>query len=136
MKILDKKLFRGMWRARGQALAVSMVVLCGSASYICVASSHRNLVLTRDTYYAQERFADFEIHLERAPMRSVFKLENIPGVRQARGRIVKDVNLDIEYVDEPRVGRIISMPEAPRGRCSMTYTSRRAGTSTRASRSR
>ena len=111
MSVLNKKLFRGIWRARGQAIAVAMVVLCGAASYICMASAHRNLLLTRDTYYSEYRFADFEIHLERAPLRSVFKLENISGVRQARARIVKDVNVDIEGEDEPRIGRIVSMPE-------------------------
>lgn len=110
MKVLNKKLLRGIWRSRGQAVAVAVIVLCGAASYICMASAHRNLLLTRDTYYSQYRFADFEIHLERAPLRSVFKLENLPGVRQARGRIVKDVNVDIEGVDEPRIGRLISMP--------------------------
>jgi putative ABC transport system permease protein len=111
MKVLDKKLFRGIWRQRGQALAVAAVVLCGTASYICVASAHRNLLLTRDTYYSQYRFADFEIHLERAPLTSAFKLEAIPGVRQVRARIVKEVNLDIEGQDEPRIGRIVSMPD-------------------------
>lgn len=114
MKVLNKKLIRGIWRSRGQAFAVAMVVMCGAASYICMASAHRNLLLTRDTYYSQYRFADFEIHLERAPRRTVFKLENFPGVRQARPRIVKDVNLDIEGVEEPRVGRLISMPERRR----------------------
>ncbi len=87
-----------------------MVVLCGSASYICVASAHRNLVLTRDTYYSKYRLADFEIHLERAPLRAATKLETIPGVRRTRGRIVKDVNLDIEGVEESRFGRLVAMP--------------------------
>ena len=76
MKALDKKLLRGMWRSRGQALAVAIVILCGSASYICVASAHRNLLLTRDTYYAKYRLADFEILLERAPLRAASKLLN------------------------------------------------------------
>ncbi|MCP4644953.1 MAG: ABC transporter permease, partial [bacterium] len=114
MRVLDKKLFRGIWRSRGQAFAVAMVVLCGSASYICVASAHRNLMLTRDTYYTQYRFADFEIHLERAPLRTLYRLETLPGVRQVRGRIVKEVNVDIEGVDEPRIGRIIAMPDLQR----------------------
>ena len=112
MKVLTKKLARDMYKSWGQALAVAAVVFCGVASYVSVASAHRNLLLTRDTYYAQYRLADFFILLERAPRTAVFKLEAIPGVREARGRIVKDVNLDVEGFDESRIGRIISMPEA------------------------
>lgn len=110
MRVLHKKLLRSIRRSWAQSLAVTMVVLCGIASYICVYSAYLNLGLTRDTYYIQNRFADFEIYLDRAPYSAVFKIEEIPGVRQARARIVRDVNVDIGGVDEPRVGRLISMP--------------------------
>ncbi|MCC6696114.1 MAG: FtsX-like permease family protein [Candidatus Hydrogenedentes bacterium] len=110
MRVLDKKLLRTLWWSRGQSLAVAAVVLCGTACYIAIASAHSNLELTRSTYYAHYRFADFEIMLERAPLTSVFRLESLPGVRQVRGRIVEDVNVDLEGADEPRIGRIVSMP--------------------------
>ncbi len=106
MKPLTKKLFRTIMKTRGQSLAVAAVVLCGTACFICLVSVHRNLLLTRDTYYAQYRFADFEIMLERAPNTTLFKLENIPGVRQVRGRIVEEVNLDLPG----RTGRLVSLP--------------------------
>ena len=99
-----------MFRSWGQSLGVVMVVLCGIAAYICVFSAYLNLSLTRDTYYAQNRFADFEIRVDRAPETAVFKLERLPGVRKVRKRIVRDVNVDIAGVEEPRVGRLISMP--------------------------
>jgi putative ABC transport system permease protein len=105
-----KKLFRTMYQSWPQSLGVIMVVLCGIAAYICVYSAYLNLSLTRDTYYAQNRFADFEIMVDRAPETAVFKLENLPGVRQVRKRIVEDVNVDIDGIDEPRIGRLISMP--------------------------
>lgn len=110
MRILHKKLLRTMLKSWGQTLAVIAVVLCGIASYICVYSAYLNLTLTRDTYYAQNRLADFEIMLERAPITTVFRVQEISGVRQARGRIVRDVTVDLEDVDEPRIGRLISMP--------------------------
>jgi putative ABC transport system permease protein len=93
-----------------QSLGVVAVVMCGIAAYICVYSAYLNLSLTRDTYYAQNRFADFEILVDRAPETAVFKLEAIPGVRQVRKRIVEEVNVDIPGIDEPRIGRLISMP--------------------------
>ncbi len=105
-----KKLVRSMLLAWPQSLGVVAVVMCGIAAYICVYSAYLNLSLTRDTYYAQNRFADFEILVDRAPETAVFKLEAIPGVRQVRKRIVEEVNVDIPGIDEPRIGRLISMP--------------------------
>ncbi len=114
MKTLTRKLMRDIGGAKGQSLAVMAVVMCGIACYVTIASAHRNLLLTRDTYYAKYRLADFFISLERAPANAVFRIEAIPGVREARGRIVKDVNLDIAGFEESRVGRLISMPDRER----------------------
>ncbi|MBP8128440.1 MAG: FtsX-like permease family protein [Candidatus Hydrogenedentes bacterium] len=111
MRILHRKLLRTLLKTPGQSLAVVMVVLCGTACYICIASAYRNLLLTRDTYYAQHRFADFEIHLERAPVTATAKLSAITGVRRVRGRIVQDVKVDVPGERESRIGRLISMPD-------------------------
>lgn len=111
MRVLNKKLFRTLMKSPGQSAAVMLVVLCGTACYICVASAYRNLELTKDTYYAAYRFADFEIHLERAPEAAVRRVEELAGVRQARGRIVKEVNVDIAGQEDPRIARIVSMPD-------------------------
>lgn len=112
MKVLHRKLARDLWRMRGQALAVALVVLSGTASYITVASAYRNLLLTRDTYYDQYRFADFFIKIERAPLSAVERLAALPNVRRAEGRIVQDVTVDAGG-DDPRTGRISSLPDRP-----------------------
>lgn len=111
MRVMNRKLVRDLLRAKGQAAAVITVVLFGVATFITMATAHRNLLLTRDTYYSEYRFADFNLMLERAPMTAVHRIEALPGVRRARGRIVKDVNLDLAGIDEPRIGRVISMPD-------------------------
>ncbi|MCH7959646.1 MAG: ABC transporter permease [Candidatus Hydrogenedentes bacterium] len=115
MRVLTKKMFRTMVKTRGQTLAVCAVVLCGTACYICLASLYRDLTLTRDTYYAQNNFADFEIMLERAPVTALLKLESLPGVRKVRGRIVEEVKVDLPGVEETRTGRVVSMPEYSSG---------------------
>lgn len=112
--VLHKKLLRNMRRQWAQTLAVVAVVACGIAAYICVYSAYLNLGLTRDTYYAQNRLADFEIMVERVPETALYKLATMDGVRKVRGRIVEDVNVDIDDVDEPRIGRMISMPNPRR----------------------
>ncbi len=114
MRILDKKLLRGIARSKGQALAATMVILCGAASYICMASAHRDLKDTRDAYYKTCRFADFTIHLERAPMTAMTRLYDIPGVREVRGRIVEDAKIFVKGTDESKIGRIVSMPDLRR----------------------
>ncbi len=111
---LNKRLIRHMIHIWGQALAIMAVVLLGTASYISMSSAHKNLLLSRDVYYQQYDFADFFISLERAPASMVYRLEDIPGVRAVRGRIVKDALVDIPGVDEPRNIRMISMPERNR----------------------
>ncbi|MFO7898425.1 MAG: FtsX-like permease family protein [Planctomycetota bacterium] len=114
MKVLDRKLVRDLGGSWGQSLAVAAVILCGVASFVCVLSAHRSLRLTRDTYYERYRFADFWIRLEKAPRQAVDKVEAIPGVAAAQGRIVEDVNLDVAGDPEPATGRVISLP-AERG---------------------
>lgn len=110
MSPLHRKLLRTLLQNWGQTLAVIAVVGCGIACYVCIHSAYLNLTLTRDTYYSQNRLADFEVMLERAPESAVFEVEAMPGVRRARARIVKDVSVDVEGTDEPRSGRLISMP--------------------------
>ncbi len=113
MNVLHKKLFRYLFTSWGQALAIAAVITCGTATYISLASAHRNLVLTRDTYYEKYRLADFFMMFEQAPMTAVFKIEALDSVHEARGRIVKDVSLDVPGEEEPRTGRIVSMPDNP-----------------------
>lgn len=110
MGALHKKLLRAIREGWGQSLAVAMVVGSGIANYICLNTAYLDLTRTRDNYYVSERLADFELVLERAPSASKFRLEDLPGVRQVRGRIIGEGNLDIEGVVEPRSGRIVSMP--------------------------
>ena len=111
MRALTKKMLRTMLRNRSQILAVIAVVTSGTACYILLASLHKNLELTRDTYYAQNRFADFEIQVERAPKSALYKLQEIPGVRQVRGRITEEVKLDIDGETEARIGKMVSVPD-------------------------
>jgi len=110
---LHKKLFRTFIEQWGQSLAVIMVIASGTANFICLNSAHSDLSLTRDTYYQKYRLADFEMIVERAPESTAFKLEEIPGVRQVRGRVIGEAKVDIEGVEEPRAGRIVSMPASP-----------------------
>jgi len=107
---LRTKLWRDVWSHKGQFLAAAVVVACGIAVFVSLFSVYRNLRLSRDSYYRRFRFADFFIELERAPIQAVQRVNQIPGVLGARGRIVKDVPLELDGNEGSVVGRFISMP--------------------------
>lgn len=111
IKALDKKLFRELWKTKGQVLAVSAVITCGIAVYISFLSAFLNLELTRDSYYINYRFHDFSISVEKAPLNSIFKIQSIAGVKSALGRISKEVTISLKNKDALKTGRILSLPK-------------------------
>lgn len=115
MSVLNKKLWRDLWQSKGQVLAVTAVIACGIAVYVAFLSSYRNLVLSRDSYYSAYRFHDFSIQMEKAPETAVFKIKELAGVRNARGRIVKDVPLTVTNQGENKIARLISLPLMSQG---------------------
>ena len=113
IKALDRKLLRDLLRMRGQVLAIVLIVACGIATLVTMMSTHGSLQLTQATYYDQYRFADVFVQLKRAPESVAVRFEQIPGVGAVQTRVVKDVTLSVEGLEEPATGRMISIPERP-----------------------
>ena len=111
MNSLDRKLFRDLWHARGQVIAIALVVACGIASFVMARSAYTSITLTQNTYYNQYHFGQVFASLKRAPEPLKVQIANIPGVAQTQTRIVVDVTLDIPNLPEPGTGRLISIPE-------------------------
>lgn len=111
MRALDRKLWRDLWHLRGQMIAIAAVVACGVGIFICNRSAYRSLLLTREAYYAEFRFADVFAPLKRAPDALAAHLAAIPGVVAAQTRIVFEVTLDVPGLAEPAAARIQSIPE-------------------------
>ena len=111
MNTLDRKLFRDLWHARGQVIAIALVVTCGIASFVMARSSYTSMTLTQETYYNQYHFAQVFLSLKRAPETLRLQIAEIPGVAQSQTRIVVDVTLDVPDLPEPATGRLISIPE-------------------------
>jgi len=114
MGTLDRKLLRNLRSMRSQIAAIVLIVACGVAAFVTVLTAYRGLKSTRDTYYARYRMADLFAPVKRAPRAVLADLERIPGVRRAEGRIVFDVTLDLEGLDQPASGRVISVPDRRR----------------------
>jgi putative ABC transport system permease protein len=111
MSALDRKLLRDMLQMKTQLTAIGLVIGCGVAVFVMALSTLDSLRRSQATYYERYRFAQVFSHLKRAPVSLAERLAEIPGVSQAQTRIVADVTLDIPLLEEPAVGRLISIPD-------------------------
>ncbi|MFQ5971739.1 MAG: ABC transporter permease [Alphaproteobacteria bacterium] len=132
MGALNRKLLRDLWRLRGQVLATALVIGCGVALFVMSQGVIDSLEETRTAYYERYRFADVFASAKRAPERLVRRIARIPGVRAVETRIVEDVTMDVRRVEEPVVGRLVSIPE--RGRPALNDLVIRQGRSVRRER--
>lgn len=114
MLALNRKLFRDLWRIKGQAIAISMVIAVGVLMFIMYLSAFDSLQLTRSAYYERQRFAHVFASLKRAPLSLRSRIASIPGVSAAEIRVVVDVTLDVEGLAEPATGRLVSIPDRQR----------------------
>ncbi|MBW7851348.1 MAG: FtsX-like permease family protein [Rhodospirillales bacterium] len=114
MRALDRKLYRTLWQIKGQVFAVAVVVACGVAVFIMALTALRALQDSRDAFYDAGRFADVFAHLKRAPDAVARRIAEIPGVQVAETRILADAALDVPGLEEPAIGRMVSLPPAGR----------------------
>ncbi|MDA0833253.1 MAG: FtsX-like permease family protein [Planctomycetota bacterium] len=111
MNALDRKLIRDMRHMTGQTIAIAAVIACGVATYVMALTVLGSLSLTRETYYDRYGFAHIFAQVKRAPKTLESRLAEIPGVAQVETRTVFDVTLNVEGLEEPAIGRLISLPE-------------------------
>ncbi len=95
MKSLDIKLARDLWRMRGQALAIALVLAAATATFVLSLGVHRSLTETRDAYYAQNHFAQVFAGMTRAPRSIVDRIADLEGVGRAEGRIQQYATLEM-----------------------------------------
>ena len=111
MKILDKKLLRDLWKMKGQAFAIALVIVSGVATFVMLISTMNSLHLTRTRFYLDYDFADVFASLKRAPEGLKHRIREIPGVDKVETRVVADVKLDIKGFDEPVTAKLLSIPD-------------------------
>jgi len=96
---------------RGQVFTVALIVASGIATYVTMRGAYESVERAQQEDYARYHFADVFAQLKRAPNSLVTEIAAIPGVAVLQTRVVVEVNLDIPGLDEPAVGRLISVPE-------------------------
>ncbi|MCC7539013.1 MAG: ABC transporter permease, partial [Deltaproteobacteria bacterium] len=113
MRALDRKLLRDLWKLRAQGLSVALVVACGITTFVAGRSTLVSLRESQRAFYDRSNFADVFAHISRAPDSVRHELERVPGVAAVETRIVRDVTLDMPGLDEPAVGRVVSVDPRP-----------------------
>lgn len=111
MRSLGKKLLRDLWKMKGQALAISMVIASGVSAFVMLISNMNSLNLMKEKFYQEYRFAEVFGSLKRAPESLRLRINQIHGVKQVETRIVGEVKLDIRNFPEPVTARLVSLPD-------------------------
>ena len=111
MTPLNRKLYRDLWRLRGQVLAIALVIASGIAVLAMSLTSMEALTETAIAYYERYRFGDVFATVERAPEYLADRARELPGVQAVDTRVVKSAVLDMDGFDEPVIGHLVSVPE-------------------------
>ncbi len=108
--VLNKKLRRDLLRQKGMLIAVIAIIAVGVSFLVGMAGTFNNLTNAKISYYSKCNIADFWVVLKKAPNSSIEKISKIEGIAGIRKRILFPVVVDIEGVDSPLSGTVISMP--------------------------
>jgi len=107
MRTLNRKLWRTIRSTRGQFLALAFIVTLGVMVYNGIGTAYNNLSRAQQAFYQDENFADYYLQVVKAPASVSSRIESIPGVLKASGRIQTDVSL-VKEGNVRAVGRITS----------------------------
>jgi len=110
MRALNRKLYRDLWRMKGQALAIILVIVSGVSTFVMLRSTMSSLEQTREKFYQDYGFAEVFASLKRAPENLKDRIASLPGVSQVETRVVANVKLNIEGFNEPVTAKLVSAP--------------------------
>jgi putative ABC transport system permease protein len=113
VSILNRKLRRDLWHIKGMLAAVILIAAIGVSCLVGMMGTSENLQLARDVYYAQCRMADFWVDLKKMPVTELDVLGDLEGISEVRARIAFQVIVDLEGVEEPLSGTLLTLPPEP-----------------------
>ena len=107
---LLRKLLRDLWRLRGQALAIALVMAAGVGMAVMSYGMMRSLDAARGAYYEGYNLAQVWAPLRRAPDSLAQELALVPGVAAVETRVSAGATLDLPGIVEPVLARLHSLP--------------------------
>lgn len=113
---LDRKLTRDLWRMKGQAVAIALVIALGVLMLVMMDGLVNSLQETKRAYYERYRLADVFASLKRAPEHVLYDIARIPGVTAVEGRVNGGALINLPGVPVPVRAQAVSLPDfgAPR----------------------
>ncbi|WP_425046027.1 ABC transporter permease [Primorskyibacter sp. S87] len=111
MSPLTRKLGRDIWRIKGQAIAIALVVAVGVLMQVMMTGLVASLEETRKTYYERYRLADVFAPVARAPDRLMGDLSALPGVASVEPRVVGSALVDLPDSELPIQAQVVSLPD-------------------------
>lgn len=111
MSPLDHKLLRDLWRMKGQAFAIGMVIAVGVGMLVMMTGLVTSLNETRAAYYERYRLAEVFAPVTRAPDRMAARLAAIQGVGAVEPRVVGGALIDLADFDLPVQAQAVSLPD-------------------------
>ncbi|MTI54319.1 ABC transporter permease [Geosporobacter ferrireducens] len=109
MWIFLKKFYRDLGESKGQFISVLAVVMIGVMFYTGLNFALENLSEAGSKHFKDYRLADLWSSVYRAPEGVVKRIEAIPGVKMAIGRVVQDVRISMP--EKEATVRLISLPD-------------------------
>lgn len=108
---LDRKLGRDLWRMKGQAFAIAVVIALGVLMLVMMDGLVNSLDQTRAAYYERYRLADIFAPVKRAPDHVLSKIAEIDSVGAVEGRIVGGALIDLDGEPVPIRAQAVSLPD-------------------------
>lgn len=118
---LDRKVLRDIWRMKGQALAIALVIGLGVLMLVMMDGLVNSLSETKRAYYERYRLADVFAPVKRAPKDVLTSIADLPGVAAVEGRVNGAALIDLPGVAVPVRARAISLPEFEPPRLNDVY---------------
>ncbi|MTJ05118.1 MAG: FtsX-like permease family protein [Sediminimonas qiaohouensis] len=118
---LDRKLLRGLWRIKGQAGAIALVIGLGVLMQVMMTGLVNTLDETRLAYYDRYRLADVFVPVTRAPERMAERLASDRRVAAATTRIKGQALIDPGEGALPIRAQALSLPDAGTPRLNDIY---------------
>lgn len=91
--MLFRKMLRDLKEQKGAYLACIVVIAIGLMVYTSMSMVMDNLLLSKDSFYINQNFAEGFIDVQGYPYSQISRLAEIDGIEQIQGRLIKDVRV-------------------------------------------
>ncbi|MCL1905967.1 MAG: ABC transporter permease, partial [Clostridiales bacterium] len=110
VRLLAKKLLRDMARSGFTYVICVLIVAIGLCGFSVLSICMKNLESARDDFFVKTAFPQVFAEVRQAPLAAARRLQDLPGVLAAEGRLTKTVRL-VEDGENPPQLKLFSVSE-------------------------